>query len=151
MGCYEQEQALIAAGQAQRGWAVQQYFMELDAEISEEASKLKHRPSYKALFAPENDDIYRELCAYIDMPKPRFFDKIENPIQIDGLTSADVYLAMISHNDRIVAIDGAAVYHMMIKLRTQPEIAYKVLDFRPTCYQSGCGFKDAAFDKGYYN
>ena len=58
---------------------------------------------------------------------------------------------MKSHNDRIVAIDGAAVYNMLVKLRTQPEIAEKVLDFRPTCYQCGCGSKDAAFDKGYYD
>ena len=48
-------------------------------------------------------------------------------------------------------IDGAAVYNMLVKLRTQPEIANKVLNFRPTCYQGGCGSKDAGFDLGYYD
>ena len=52
---------------------------------------------------------------------------------------------------RDFAIDGAAVYNMLVKLRTQPEIANKVLNFRPTCYQGGCGSKDAGFDLGYYN
>ena len=58
---------------------------------------------------------------------------------------------MKSKNDRIVAIDGAAVYNMLVKLRTQPAIANKVLNFRPTCYQSGCGSKDAGYDLGYYD
>ena len=40
---------------------------------------------------------------------------------------------------------------MLVKLRTQPEIANKVLNFRPTCYQGGCGSKDAGFDLGYYD
>jgi hypothetical protein len=152
MGAYEREQQMIAAGTAQRGQAAREYFAELDAHLSEEASRLSHRPDYgKTLFIPENDDIYREFCAYLDLPEPRFFDAIENPISIEGCTSADVYFAMKSRNDRIVSIDGAAVYNMLVKLRTQPEIAKRILDFRPTCYQSGCGMKDAAFDRGYYN
>lgn len=40
---------------------------------------------------------------------------------------------------------------MLVKLRTQPEIAKKVLDFKPTCYQGGCGKGDAAFERGYYD
>lgn len=152
MGSYEREQQMIAEGTAERGQAARDYFAELDSKLSEEASHLSHRPDYrKTLFAPEHDDIYREFCAYVDLPEPRFFDAIENPITVDGHTAADVYFAMKSHNDRIVAIDGAAVYNMLVKLRTQPEITKRVLDFRPTCYQSGCGMKDAAFDKGYYN
>ena len=54
-------------------------------------------------------------------------------------------------NPRIVDIDGAGVYNMLVKLRTQPEIAKKVLDFKPTCYQGGCGKGDAAFERGYYD
>lgn len=152
MGSYEHEQELIQAGKAQRGYTAQQYFKELDAEISEEASKLTHRPDYsRTLFAPENDDIYQEFCAYVDQPKPRFFDTVEDPIRIQGHTAAEVYFAMKSHNDRIVAIDGAAVYNMLVNLRRNPELYTKVLDFRPTCYQAGCGSKDAAFDAGYYD
>lgn len=152
MGCYEAEQRAIAEGRAERGQAVLDYLAELDSELNEETKFLSHRPNYsKTLFDPAQDDIYREMCAYIDLPKPRYFDAIEDPIKVEGYTAADVYLAMISHNDRIVTIDGAAVYNMLVKLRIQPELAKRVLDFRPTCYQSGCGFKDAAFDKGYYN
>ncbi len=152
MGAYEREQQMIAAGIAQRGQAAREYFAELDAALPEEASHLSHRPDYsRTLLAPENDDIYREFCAYLDLTEPRFFDAIENPISIEGRTAADVYFAMKSRNDRIVSIDGAAVYSMLVKLRTQPEIAKRVLDFRPTCYQSGCGMKDAAFDRGSYN
>lgn len=151
MGAYEREQQMIAAGTAQRGQAAREYFAALDAEICEEASALSHRPDYsKTLFTQENDDIYREFCSYIDLPEPRFFDAVEKPISVNGYTAADVYLAMKSHNDRIISIDGAAVYNMLVKLRTQPEITERVLDFRPTCYQSGCGMKDAAFDRGYY-
>ena len=40
---------------------------------------------------------------------------------------------------------------LLVKLRRQPEIAHRVLDFKPTCYQGGCGMKDAAFDRGYYD
>ncbi len=151
MGSYEEEMKLVAAGQADRGKTALDYFAEIDAELSEEESLLKHRPDYsKTLFAPENDDVYREFCRYIDQPKPRFFDTVENPMRVEGLTAADVYFAMKAHNDRIVMIDAAAVYTMLINLRNQPELYKKVLDFRPTCYQGGCGMKDAAFDAGYY-
>ena len=151
MGSYEEEMKLVAAGQAERGKTALDYFAEIDAELSEEESLLKHRPDYsKTLFAPENDDVYREFCRYIDQPKPRFFDTVENPMRVEGLTAADVYFAMKAHNDRIVMIDAAAVYTMLINLRNQPELYKKVLDFRPTCYQGGCGMKDAAFDAGYY-
>ena len=151
MGSYEEEMKLVAAGQAERGKTALDYFAEIDAELSEEESLLKHRPDYsKTLFAPENDDVYREFCRYIDQPKPRFFDTVENPMRVEGLTAADVYFAMKAHNDRIVMIDAAAVYTMLINLRNQPELYRKVLAFRPTCYQGGCGMKDAAFDAGYY-
>lgn len=135
-----------------RGETARRYFAELDTQLSEETSHLSHRPDYsKTLFAPENDDIYREFCTFVDLPEPRHFDDIEDPISVDGRTAADVYFAMKSKNDRIVAIDGAAVYNMLVKLRTQPEIANKVLNFRPTCYQGGCGSKDAGYDLGYYD
>ena len=151
MGSYENEMALIAQGKAERGKTARDYFAEIDAELSEEESFLKHRPDYtKTLFAPENDDVYREFCRYVDMPRPRFFDKVEDPMSVDGKTAADVYFAMKAHNDRIVSIDAAAVYTMLINLRNQPELYRKVLAFRPTCYQGGCGMKDAAFDAGYY-
>ena len=151
MGSYEEEMKLVAAGQAERGKTALDYFAEIDVELSEEESLLKHRPDYsKTLFAPENDDVYREFCRYIDQPKPRFFDTVENPMRVEGLTAADVYFAMKAHNDRIVMIDAAAVYTMLINLRNQPELYKKVLDFRPTCYQRGCGMKHAAFDAGYY-
>ncbi len=152
MGSYEREQQMIAAGTAERGQAAREYFAELDANLNEETSCLSHRPDYsKTLFAPENDDIYQEFCSYVDLPEPRYFDAIENPLRVEGYSAADVYFAMKSKNDRIVAIDGAAVYNMLVKLRTQPEISKRVLDFRPTCYQGGCGMKDAAFDRGYYD
>ena len=151
MGSYENEMALIAQRKAERGKTARDYFAEIDAELSEEESFLKHRPDYtKTLFAPENDDVYREFCRYVDMPRPRFFDKVEDPMSVDGQTAADVYFAMKAHNDRIVSIDAAAVYTMLINLRNQPELYRKVLAFRPTCYQGGCGMKDAAFDAGYY-
>ncbi len=138
MGSYEREQKLIAEGRAKRGQTALDYFAELDAELTDETSALSHRPNYsKTLFAEENDDIYKEFCEYVDLPKPRFFDAIENPISVEGHTAADVYFAMKSKNDRLVSIDGAAVYNMLIKLRTQPEIAKKVLEFRPTCYKCG--------------
>ena len=151
MGSYENEMELVAQGKAERGKTARDYFAEIDAELSEEESFLKHRPDYtKTLFAPENDDVYREFCRYVDMPRPRFFDKVEDPMSVDGQTAADVYYAMKAHNDRIVSIDAAAVYTMLINLRNQPELYRKVLAFRPTCYQGGCGMKDAAFDAGYY-
>ena len=151
MGSYEEEMKLVEAGLAERGKTARDYFAELDERLSEEESFLKHRPNYeKTLFAPENDDVYREFCRYVDQPEPRFFDKVENPMSVEGFTAADVYYAMKAHNDRIVSIDGAAVYNMLINLRDNPALYMKVLDFRPTCYQGGCGMKDAAFDKGYY-
>ena len=151
MGSYEDEMKLVEAGKAERGKTARDYFAELDAGFSEEESFLKHRPDYsKTLFAPENDDVYREFCRYYDQPAPRFFDKVEDPMSVDGQTAADVYFAMKAHNDRIVSIDGAAVYAMLVKLRDNPALYQKVLDFRPTCYQGGCGMKDAAFDAGYY-
>ena len=151
MGCYEREQAAIAAGTGQRGDAARAYFAELDKTISDEASCLTHRPDYtKTLFAPENDDIYQEFCRYVDQTEPRYFDTVEDPMTIEGYTAADVYFAMKAHNDRIVSIDGAAVYAMMANLRANPTLYQKVLDFRPTCYQGGCGMKDAAFDAGHY-
>jgi hypothetical protein len=138
MGSYETEQALIEQGEAERGYTALQYFAELDAELNEETSSLSHRPNYsRTLFAPEHDDIYREFCAYVDLPKPRYFDAIKNPIAVEGYTAADVYFAMRSKNDRLVMIDGAAVYNMLIKLRIQPEISKKVLNFKPTCYKCG--------------
>lgn len=138
MGSYEREMELIAAGKAERGHTAREYFAELDADLPEEASSLTHRPDYaKTLFAEENDDVYREFCTYVDLPKPRFFDAIEDPIRVDGHTAAEIYFAMKSKNDRIIAIDGAAVYNMMINLRNKPDIYRKVLDFRPTCYKCG--------------
>ena len=151
MGCYEEEMKLVHAGLAERGKAARDYFAEIDASLSEEASLLKHRPNYTStLFAEENDDVYQEFCRFLDMPEPRFFEDVEDPMTVEGVTAADVYYAMKSHNDRVVMIDGAAVYTMLINLRKQPELYKKVLDFRPTCYQGGCGMKDAAFDAGYY-
>lgn len=152
MGFFEREQQLIAAGQAERGWAARQYFAELDAGFSEEEKFLSHRPDYtRTLFAPEHEDIYREFCAFLDLPKPRALEDVPEPMSVEGFTAADVYVAMKQHNDRIVLIDGAAVYNMLVKLRTQPEISKRVLAFRPTCYQNGCGTKDAAFDRGCYD
>lgn len=152
MGSYENEMALVAKGEAERGKTARDYLAELDAGYSEEESFLTHRPDYsKTLFAPENDDIYREFCRYVDQPAPRFFDTLENPLTVEGMTAADVYFAMKAHNDRIVSIDGVAVYNTMVNLRNQPALYKKVLDFRPTCYQGGIGFcKDAAFEAGYY-
>lgn len=139
MGIYEQEQRLLAKGATQRGWAARAYFSELDAQLTEETSCLAHRPDYsKTLFAPENDDIYREFCAYLDLEEPRFFDALENPLTVEGYTAADVYFAMKTGNGRIVSLDGAAVYNMLVRLRTQPELAKRILNFRPTCYKSGC-------------
>ena len=151
MGTYEREQQLIAEGKAQRGAAALEYFAELDAKLDPEASLLAHRPNYtRTLFNPEHDDIYQEFCRFLDMPEPRHFDEVENPMSVEGFTAADIYFAMISKNDRIVMIDGAAVYNMMVKLRTQPELTKKVLDFTPTCYQGGCGAKDHGYDIGAY-
>ena len=140
MGCYEREQQAIAAGAGKRGDAAHAYFAELDANTPEEASCLTHRPDYTdTLFAPEHDDIYQEMCRFIDQPEPRFFDTVENPMEIEGYTGADVYRIMIGTNPRIVALDAGAVYSMLVRLRTQPDLAKKILNFRPTCYQNGCG------------
>ena len=74
MGSYADEMKLVEAGMAERGKTARDYFAELDAELSEEESLLKHRPDYrKTLFAPENDDIYQEFCRFVDQPAPRFF------------------------------------------------------------------------------
>ncbi|HAM15519.1 MAG TPA: hypothetical protein DCP91_06635 [Eggerthellaceae bacterium] len=140
MGCYEREQEAIAAGTGKRGDAARAYFAELDATISEEASCLTHRPDYTdTLFAPEHDDIYREFCRFVDQPEPRYFDTVENPLAIEGWTAAEIYRTMIASNPRIVALDAGAIYGTMVRLRTQPDIAKKVLAFKPTCYQNGCG------------
>ena len=140
MGCYEREQAAIAAGTGQRGDAARAYFAELDKTISDEASCLTHRPDYtKTLFAPENDDIYQEFCRYVDQPEPRYFDTVEDPMSIEGYTAADIYRIMLGANARIVSLDAGAIYGTMVTLRTQPEIGKKVLAFKPTCYQNGCG------------
>ncbi|MDO4183169.1 MAG: hypothetical protein Q4E12_06165 [Coriobacteriia bacterium] len=152
MGMYEWEQQQIAAGTEQRGAAARKYFSELDEMIAAqggEASAYTHRPNYtKTLFAPEHDDIYREFCRFLDLPKPRYFKDLENPMSVDGWTAAEIYEAMLRPNPRLLDIDAAAVYNTMVKLRTQPEITRKVLEFRPTCYQGGCGFEDGAYDKG---
>ena len=140
MGCYEREQAAIAAGTGQRGDAAREYFAELDKTISEEASCLTHHPDYtKTLFAPENDDIYQEFCRYVDQPEPRYFDTVENPMSIEGWTAAEIYRTMIASNPRIVALDAGAIYGTMVTLRTNPTLGKKVLEFKPTCYQNGCG------------
>ncbi|MGI6033445.1 MAG: hypothetical protein ACOX69_08520 [Coriobacteriales bacterium] len=103
-------------------------------------SRLKHRPDYtKTLFAPENDDIYREFCEFVDLPEPRRFDAIKDSISIEGYTADDVCKAMLLGNKRLVFVDAGAVYGMLARLRTSPEIAKKVLDFKPTCYQCGTG------------
>ncbi len=119
-GILQNEAAMVEAGTATRGHTMRMYFEEVDAGLTDETSHLKHRPDYsRSLLAPENDD-YREFFRYVDMEEPRFFDKVEDPISVEGQTAADVYLAMISHNDRNVAIDGAAVYAMLANLRQTP-------------------------------
>ena len=151
MGSYAREQALIRAGEATRGHAAREYFARIDATLTDKTSRFSHRPDYsKTHFAEEHDDIYREFCSFLDLPEPRHFDAIVDPIAVRGHTAADVYFALRSKNDRIIMLDGAAVYNMLVKLRIQPEITERVLDFRPTCYQNGCGMKDGAFDRGYY-
>ena len=136
MGCYEREQELIAAGAATRGHAAREYFAEVDAEANE--LTVTRRPDYSdTLFAPENDDIYRELCAFIDQEKPRHFDTVEDPLCINGYTAVDVYKTMKKRNWRLIDLDAGAVYDMLVTLRTEPEIAERILDFRPTCAKSG--------------
>ena len=152
MGSYEKEMELVSQGKAQRGYTAQRYFAEIDKDLPEEATALTHRPDYsRTLFAPENDDIYREFCAYVDLPEPRLFSSVENPLEVEGFTADDVHRTMVGNNDKIVRMDGAAVYNMLVRLRTSPAIAKKVLQFKPTCYQNGCGCKDYAYEQGYYN
>lgn len=138
MGSYEAEMALVAAGKETRGKTCRDYFAAFDAAASDEM--LLHRPNYaKTLWAPENDDIYQEFCRWYDQPEPRFYDTVESPISIEGFTAADIYYTMIRNNQRQARLDAAAVYAMLVKLRHQPEIALKVLNHHPTCYQCGTG------------
>ena len=139
MGCYEHEQELIARGEAERGYAAMQFAAELDAEANQ--LTVSRRPDYsKTLFAPSNDDIYRELCRFIDLPKPRFYDNLENPLEIEGFTAVDVYRTIKQNNWRIVDIDALAVYDMLVSLKTEPEIAKRILNFHPSCGKTGaCG------------
>ncbi len=140
MGSYENEMRLISEGKAQRGYTALKYFEELDNSFDDEMSHLSHIPDYsKTLFAPENDDIYREFCAFVDLPEPRRYDAIEDPISVEGYTADDVCKTMLLGNKRLLFVDAGAVYGMLVRLRTAPEIAKKVLDFTPTCYQCGTG------------
>ena len=66
-------------------------------------------------------------------------DTIENPMCIEGWTAAEIYRTMIASNPRIVALDAGAIYGTMVTLRTNPALGKKVLEFKPTCYQNGCG------------
>lgn len=136
MGSYETEQALIAQGKAERGQTALAYLEDFDAGTPEVA-RTRHPDYTKTLFAPENDDIYREFCSYVDMPKPRYFDAVPNPMSIEGYTAADVYRIMIGNNYKLADVDAAAVYNMMVTLREKPQIAKRVLAFRPTCAISG--------------
>ena len=138
MGVYEQEMELVSAGKAERGKACRDYFAAFDAAAPEEMSI--HRPDYsKTLFAPENDDIYQEFCAYLDQPEPRYYDTVENPIAIEGYTAADIYRTMRGNNQRQTRLDAAAVYAMLVTLRDNPELGKRLIEFRPTCYQCGTG------------
>ena len=139
MGCYEHEQELIAKGEAERGYAAMQFAAELDAEANQ--LTVSRRPDYtRTLFAPENDDIYRELCRFIDLPKPRFYDSLDDPLEINGYTAVDVYRTIKQNNWRIVDIDALAVYDMLVSLKTEPEIAERILNFHSSCGKSGaCG------------
>lgn len=86
MGSYEREMALVEAGKAQRGKTALDYFAELDAKLDEEASHLSHRPDYgKTLFAPEHDDIYREFCAYVDLPNRASSTRSKTPWRSRGI------------------------------------------------------------------
>ncbi|MGI6221185.1 MAG: hypothetical protein ACOYIP_04875 [Coriobacteriales bacterium] len=139
MGCYEHEQELIERGEAQRGYAAMQFCAEIDAAANQ--LTVTRRPDYtKTLFAPENDEIYRELCRYIDMPAPRFYDKLPDQLEINGYTATDVYRTIKQNNWRIVDVDALAVYDMLVSLKTEPEIAERILNFHPSCAKSGaCG------------
>ena len=139
MGSYETEQQLIAQGKAKRGQTALEYFEEMNQGTLGQA--FTRRPDYSdSLFAERNDDIYREFCRYIDQPKPRFYDRVENPMSVNGYTAADIYKAMKGSNYKLVDVDAAAVYDMMVTLREEPELAERILHFHPTCYKSGmCG------------
>ena len=139
MGCYEHEQELIARGEAQRGYAAMQFAAELDAEANQ--LTVSRRPDYtRTLFAPANDDIYRELCRFIDLPKPRFYDSLDDPLEINGYTAVDVYRTIKQNNWRIVDVDALAVYDMLVTIREEPEIAERILNFHPSCGKTGaCG------------
>ncbi len=130
MGVYETEQLLIAEGKAERGHAAQDYFAEMDSKLTGAEAKLVHRPDYsKTLFAPENDDIYQEFCAYVDQTPPRSYAAIENPLMIEGFTAADLYQAMEDKNERGTHLDAGNVYHLMVRLRKEPVVVKSVLTF----------------------
>ena len=138
MGVYVQEMELVRSGKAERGQACRDYFAAYDAAAPAEMTI--HRPDYtKTLFAPENDDIYREFCAYLDQPEPRYYDTVPDPLTIEGYTAADVYRTMLANNKRQSRLDAAAVYAMLVALRDNPTLAKKLIEFKPACYQCGCG------------
>lgn len=136
MGSYEREMELVAAGAAERGKTAIDY---LDArDLTLQPDLRGHRPNYaRTLFAPENDDIYRELCAFIDLPEPRFLDQVPNPIVIEGFTASDVYQSMLANNDKLFDVDAVAVYNMMVRMRDNPTIAKRIIRFVPQCDHCG--------------
>lgn len=130
MGSYDYEQQLIAEGKAERGYTVERYFEEVDAKLTGAEADLVHHPNYsRTLLAPENDDIYREFCAYVDQTEPRSYNAIENPLCIEGFTAQQMYEAMEAKNERGVALDAANVYNMLVKLRNEPQVIKSVLVF----------------------
>ena len=136
MGSYEREMQLIAEGKAERGATALAYFAEIDAAANQ--LTVSPRPDYTdTLFAPRNDDIYRELCRFIDQEPPRHFDTVPDPIAINGYTAADVYTTMLKNNWKLRDLDAGAVYDMLVTLREEPVIAERILRFRPTCDKSG--------------
>lgn len=152
MGAFETEQELIAAGKAERGYTVSEYFAELDeaaiADLDEDEKEAytRHRPDYSdTLLAPENEDIYQEFCAYVDLPEPRGFDQLPDQMQVEGFTANDVFVAMASNNGRLRSIDGAAVYNMLCNLRSNPQMYLRVLDFQPPCCRAGSSSRNGQF------
>lgn len=138
MGCYEEEMKLVEAGLAERGKACRDYYARRDSLLPDGFEA--HRPDYTdTLFAPQNDDIYHEFCDFLDQPKPRSFDAIENPVVVEGYTAADVYHQMIGNNWREAkgGLDPSAVYEMLVMLRDEPEIAKRIIDFKPKCINCG--------------
>ncbi len=134
MGCYEDEKALVEAGKETRGKALRDYFAECDVYVPEGMEA--HRPDYTdTLLAESNDDIYRDFCRWFDQPKPRYFDTVPDPVVVDGYTAADIYQQMIANNWRQNSIDAAAVYDMLVMLRDEPELAHKLIGYKPTCYR----------------